>query len=94
MTISLLSPPSRAISHLRADGHVDRTAAGTDLYDSPKGGVFTHGATWGGHPVSTTVAVANITAMRYERVLERPWARCAVVAYPAPHAGARTRQAT
>ncbi|MFD3563967.1 aspartate aminotransferase family protein [Streptomyces sp. NPDC058686] len=40
------------------------------LYDSPKGGTFTHGATWGGHPVSTAVAVANITAMRDEKVLD------------------------
>ncbi|NIH79715.1 aspartate aminotransferase family protein [Amycolatopsis viridis] len=38
------------------------------LYDSPRGGVFTHGATWGGHPVATAVAVANITAMRDEKV--------------------------
>ncbi len=42
----------------------------TDLHDSPKGGVFTHGATWGGHPVSTAVAMANINAMREEKVLE------------------------
>jgi hypothetical protein len=41
----------------------------SDLYDSPKGGVLTHGATWGGHPVTTAVAVANISAMR-ENVLE------------------------
>lgn len=33
-------------------------------------GAFTHGATWGGHPVSTAAAVANITAMRDERVPE------------------------
>lgn len=33
-------------------------------------GTFTHGATWGGHPVSTAVAVANITALRAERVPE------------------------
>jgi adenosylmethionine-8-amino-7-oxononanoate aminotransferase len=31
---------------------------------------FTHGVTWGGHPMSTAVAVANITALRDERVLE------------------------
>ncbi len=46
-----------------------------ELYDSPKGGVFTHGATWGGHPVSTAVAVANITAMRDENVLGNVSAR-------------------
>lgn len=32
-------------------------------------GSFTHGATWGGHPVSTAVVVANLTAMRDEDVL-------------------------
>lgn len=31
---------------------------------------FTHGATWGGHPVATAVAVAVITAMREEAVLD------------------------
>lgn len=41
-----------------------------DLFGSPLGGTFTHGATWGGHPVSTAVAVANITAMRDEKVLD------------------------
>ncbi|MET3141696.1 UNVERIFIED_ORG: adenosylmethionine-8-amino-7-oxononanoate aminotransferase [Arthrobacter sp. UYEF2] len=40
-----------------------------ELFNSSSGGVFTHGATWGGHPVSTAVAVANITAMRDENVL-------------------------
>ena len=39
------------------------------LLNSPQAGVFTHGATWGGHPVSTAVAVANISAMRDEDVL-------------------------
>jgi len=39
------------------------------LLDSPVG-MFTHGVTWGGHPMSTAVAVANITAMRDEKVLE------------------------
>ena len=29
-----------------------------------------HGSTWGGHPVSAAVAVANISAMRHEDVLE------------------------
>ena len=37
------------------------------LLDSPIG-MFTHGVTWGGHPMSTAVAVANITAMRDEQV--------------------------
>lgn len=39
------------------------------LLGSPLAGVFTHGSTWGGHPVSAAVAVANITAMRDEDVL-------------------------
>lgn len=39
------------------------------LLSSPQAGVFTHGSTWGGHPVSAAVAVANITAMRDEDVL-------------------------
>jgi adenosylmethionine-8-amino-7-oxononanoate aminotransferase len=51
-------------------GMIVREKLVADLYDSPKGGVFTHGATWGGHPVSTAVAVANISAMRDEKVLE------------------------
>ncbi len=33
-------------------------------------GTFTHGATWGGHPVSMAAAIANITAMRDEKVIE------------------------
>ncbi|MDE0377329.1 MAG: aminotransferase class III-fold pyridoxal phosphate-dependent enzyme [bacterium] len=33
-------------------------------------GSFLHGATWGGHPVVMAAAVANITAMREERVIE------------------------
>jgi len=40
------------------------------LLASPQAGTFTHGATWGGHPVSTAVAVANISAMRDEQVLD------------------------
>lgn len=40
------------------------------LMDSPHGGTFAHGATWGGHPVSTAVAQANIRALRDEQVLE------------------------
>lgn len=39
------------------------------ILTSPRSGSFTHGATWGGHPVSTAVAVANLTAMRDEDVL-------------------------
>ena len=32
-------------------------------------GSFIHGSTWGGHPVATAIAVANITAMRDEDIL-------------------------
>ena len=39
------------------------------LMDSPQGGVFTHGATWGGHPVATAVASANLAALRDEDAL-------------------------
>ena len=39
------------------------------LLDSPVA-TFTHGATFGGHPVATAVAVANITALREERIPE------------------------
>lgn len=35
-----------------------------------EGGMFSHGATWGGHPVAMAAAIANITAMRDERVVE------------------------
>ncbi|WP_158885002.1 aspartate aminotransferase family protein [Amycolatopsis anabasis] len=51
-------------------GLIVRERLATELYDSPKGGVFTHGATWGGHPVATAAAVANLTALRDERVLD------------------------
>jgi adenosylmethionine-8-amino-7-oxononanoate aminotransferase len=50
-------------------GMIARTQRIRELFDSPLGGTFTHGATWGGHPVSTAIAVANITAMRDEDVL-------------------------
>ena len=50
-------------------GIVVREALIDRLLDSPIG-MFTHGVTWGGHPLSTAVAVANITALRDEHVLE------------------------
>ena len=50
-------------------GMIVRGALMDRLLDSPTG-MFTHGVTWGGHPLSTAVAVANITAMRDERVPE------------------------
>ena len=34
-----------------------------ELWDAPAGGSFFHGSTWGGHPVATAAAVANIDAM-------------------------------
>jgi adenosylmethionine-8-amino-7-oxononanoate aminotransferase len=49
-------------------GLLIREQLAQELLSSPGGGVFTHGATWGGHPVSTAVAVANISAMRDEDV--------------------------
>jgi adenosylmethionine-8-amino-7-oxononanoate aminotransferase len=52
-------------------GMIVREPLASALFDSPAGGTFTHGATWGGHPVATAVAVANITAMRDERTLFR-----------------------
>ena len=39
------------------------------LLDAP-GGSFVHGATWGGHPVSMAVTIANLTAMRDEGVVD------------------------
>ena len=38
------------------------------VWDSPTG-MFLHGSTFGGHPVATAVAVANLTALRDESVL-------------------------
>lgn len=51
-------------------GVLIREQLAAELLASPQAGTFTHGATWGGHPVSTAVAVANISAMRDERVLD------------------------
>jgi adenosylmethionine-8-amino-7-oxononanoate aminotransferase len=48
-------------------GMIVREPLINELLDSPIG-MFTHGVTWGGHPMSTAVAVANITAMRDEQV--------------------------
>lgn len=39
------------------------------LFDHGERTGFTHGATWGGHPVATAVAAATINAMREESVL-------------------------
>ncbi len=51
-------------------GMIAREPLVAELFDSPKGGTFSHGATWGGHPVSTAVAVANINALREESVVD------------------------
>jgi len=51
-------------------GMIVRESRMEALLSSPQGGTFTHGSTWGGHPVSTAVALANITAMRDEGVLD------------------------
>ena len=40
------------------------------LWDSPLA-MYVHGSTFGGHPVATAVAVANMTAMRDEDVFGR-----------------------
>lgn len=50
-------------------GVIIREELAQGLLSSPQAGVFTHGSTWGGHPVSAAVAVANINAMRDEDVL-------------------------
>jgi adenosylmethionine-8-amino-7-oxononanoate aminotransferase len=39
------------------------------VHDSPMGS-YVHGSTFGGHPVATAVAVANMTAMRDEGVMD------------------------
>lgn len=49
-------------------GVLIRTPLANALLDSPQAGIFTHGATWGGHPVSTAVAVANLGALQDENV--------------------------
>jgi adenosylmethionine-8-amino-7-oxononanoate aminotransferase len=50
-------------------GVLIRSSLADELVTSPRGGMFTHGATWGGHPVSTAVVLANVTALRDENVL-------------------------
>jgi adenosylmethionine-8-amino-7-oxononanoate aminotransferase len=50
-------------------GVLIRSDLAAGLMESPQAGTFTHGATWGGHPVSTAVAAANLSALREENVL-------------------------
>ncbi|HLI15221.1 MAG TPA: aspartate aminotransferase family protein [Acidimicrobiales bacterium] len=49
-------------------GFIVRRSLVEQLLDSPDA-MFSHGATWGGHPVATATAIANITALRDEAVL-------------------------
>lgn len=51
-------------------GVLIRDSLVTALMESPLAGMFSHGGTWGGHPVSTAVAVANLTAVRDEGILD------------------------
>lgn len=51
-------------------GLIVRESLAQQLFDSSRGGSFTHGATWGGHPVSTAVATATINAMREESIMD------------------------
>ena len=50
-------------------GLIVRRHLADQLLGSPKG-TFTHGATWGGHPVVMAVAMANIAVMQEEKVVE------------------------
>ncbi len=50
-------------------GVVMRTPLVEAIYDSEMG-AYMHGSTFGGHPVATAVAVANMTAMHNEGVLQ------------------------
>src|SRR5699024_4206941 len=40
------------------------------LFDAGPRSGFTHGATWGGHPVATAIATATIKAMREDSILD------------------------
>ena len=56
---------------LRADRRPSGApAAGREESWTRPTGSFLHGATWGGHPVVMAAAVANLAAMREERVLD------------------------
>ncbi|GAB2741956.1 aspartate aminotransferase family protein [Salinifilum aidingensis] len=50
-------------------GVIAREPLVEQLFDAGDRGGFTHGATWGGHPMATAVAAATINAMREESVL-------------------------
>jgi adenosylmethionine-8-amino-7-oxononanoate aminotransferase len=50
-------------------GIVVREPLVAELWDSDMG-MYMHGSTFGGHPVATAVAVANMTALRDEKIME------------------------
>ena len=50
-------------------GFIARRPLMESIWDSPMGG-YMHGATFGGHPVATAVAVANMSAMRSEGIMQ------------------------
>ncbi|MGH1487825.1 MAG: aspartate aminotransferase family protein [Acidimicrobiales bacterium] len=50
-------------------GMIVREQLVQELWDTEMG-MYMHGSTFGGHPVATAVAVANMTAMRDENVLD------------------------
>ena len=50
-------------------GMVCRTPLVESIWESPMG-AYMHGSTFGGHPVATAVAVANISAMRSEGIMQ------------------------
>ena len=50
-------------------GVLIREGLARSLMTSGLAGTFSHGSTWGGHPVATAAAVANLSAMRDEDVL-------------------------
>ncbi len=50
-------------------GMIARTPLVHSIWESPMG-AYMHGATFGGHPVATAVAVANISAMRTEGIMQ------------------------
>ncbi|WP_313812883.1 aspartate aminotransferase family protein [Glutamicibacter sp.] len=49
-------------------GVIIRKPLADAMLASPLAGIFTHGATWGGHPVSTAVATANLKALAEENI--------------------------
>ncbi|KWR69578.1 adenosylmethionine-8-amino-7-oxononanoate aminotransferase [Arthrobacter sp. W1] len=49
-------------------GVIIRKPLADAMLASEQAGIFTHGATWGGHPVSTAVAVANLKALAEENI--------------------------